>query len=369
MKIVTYSALTLALATGFASGVHAETQLGDNLTFSGFGTVGVVQTNSDAGQYVRENQPMGATTTQSGMVDSNLGLQLTGKANAWLSGTVQTLTMQRATNDMSTQFEYAFVKVTPIEGLAIRAGKMALPVFLVSDSRRIGYANTALRPANELYGLDILNGGLKGADIAYRMPVLGDSLTVSALAGDGLTEASTIPNLDIKNIRGGSATWEGDWYTLRASYVEAQPQLGPLLGTFLPATANIQGEVYKFTSFGFSVDRANVVLQGEYAKRRSSNSPTVIDADGWYLLAGYRFDKFLPYLQYGERVSKDDSVVAPQTTKAIGLRWDAFKSADIKFQLENVDTKGTAGASFVTPGSSVINSPVTTFSVAVDFVF
>ena len=78
---------------------RAATPLGDNFSFSAFGTLGAVATNSDEGQYIREFQAKGATKSPSALVDSNLGLQITGKANDWLSGTVQTRSVGQAEAD------------------------------------------------------------------------------------------------------------------------------------------------------------------------------------------------------------------------------------------------------------------------------
>jgi hypothetical protein len=364
MRRSTTALAAFLLVAGMAPS-QAATPLGDYFTFSGFGTLGAVATNTDEGQYVRELQVKGANKSGSLMVDSNLGLQLSGKVNDWLSGTVQAVTIQRTTDSMSTRLDWAFVKVTPLDGLSLRAGKMSLPNFLISDSRRIGYANITLRPANEVYGMDMLNGGFKGGEISYRMPVMGNFLTVAGVVGH--TQGISSQTIDIKSVRGINAVWDGDWYALRAGYLQANPQLKSLLGVVLPPNADIDGEAYQFTGVGFNIDRDNWVSQGEYVKRHSTNFPGFIDAKAWYLMSGYRMNKFLPYVQYAERKAASGSVVAPQKTTALGLRWDAFSSAALKFQLEHVDTQGTPGASFITP--TVISKPVTTFSTTLDFVF
>ena len=87
----------MAAATALAATLPAQAQisLGDSLTFRGFGTLGVVQADTDDGEYRREQQARGATRSASALVDSNLGLQLDWRVTPWLSGTVQTLTVQR----------------------------------------------------------------------------------------------------------------------------------------------------------------------------------------------------------------------------------------------------------------------------------
>jgi Gram-negative porin len=349
-----------AAAAAFTQPAAAATELGEYLSFSAFGTLGLVQTNSDEAQYVREQQVKGATKTASALVDSNLGLQLTAKANDWLSATVQTLSAQRYTDEITTRFDWAYVKVTPLENLNIRLGKVALPNFLVSDSRRIGYANTALRPSNEVYGLDLLASGLKGVDASYALRLGGGTLTASVLLGKSRAQTATF-DLEANKTRSFNLVWDGDWYTVRLGQTKAEPNLDALLGPGI-------NETYTFNGLGFTVDRAQVVLQGEYVQRRSSAAPAFIEADAWYIQAGYRMGKWLPYASIAERKTKN-SIVNPQKTVALGARWDAMSSAAVKFQLERVNPRKTLGASFVDPVSGTLSKSVTTFGMAVDFVY
>jgi hypothetical protein len=359
-----------ATATALALGqpaAHAATQLTDSLTFSGFGTLGYVAAATDEGKFRREVQPAGAGRSGSLKVDSNLGLQLSYKATDWLSATVQSLTVQGVSEDITTGIEWAYVKATPIEGLSVRAGRMSLPNFLISDSRRVGYANTWLRPAGEVYSLDLLNGGLEGFDASYRLPIGGNGLTITALGGTSSVDAPG-QSVKVNNVRGLNAVWEGDGYSLRLGQVEGKPDVDSALfgGSGI--------EVYKFTGIGGNVDSHNVVLQAEYVTRRSSQGGAFLDANGWYVLGGYRFGSLLPYVQLAEAGPANNSTSEKQKTTAVGLRWDAFSSAALKFQLERVDTEGTAGHSFVTPSlgfgaSAPVTKPVNVFSVALDFVF
>jgi len=353
--------LSAAAIAALGQSAMAATAIGDHLTFSAFGTLGVVQTNSDEAQYVREQQVKGATKSASLLTDSNLGLQVTAKANDWLSATVQTLTAQRNTDHLTTRFDWAYIKVTPAENLNIRLGKVALPNFLVSDSRRIGYANTALRPANEVYGLDLLTGGLKGVDASYALKLGSGTLTSSVLYGKSAADTPTY-SLKVNKTRNVNLVWDGDWYTVRLGQSKARPDLSSIFGAGVSDT-------YTFNGFGFTVDRSQVVLQGEYVQRRSSGFDTFIAADAWYLQAGYRMGKWLPYASFAERKAAKSSIVAPQKTVALGARWDALSSAALKFQLEHVGTTNTAGASFASPINGVVSKPVTTMSVSMDFVY
>jgi hypothetical protein len=347
--------LTAALALGAAS-AFAGTQVGDYLNFSGFGTVGLTRTNTDKSDFIHDAEAGGATKDVSANVDSNFGLQLTGTATPWLSGTVQVLSAERSQSYMSTEIEWAFVKVTPLDGLTLRGGRMALPVFAVSDSRNVGYANNWLRAPGEVYGLALISR-LDGADASYSTTLGSSTFTATAMAGKSTLPKRNATDLLTDNLRGLNLQWEIEGVSFRLGQVRTRVH---------PSAVTV--DEYKFSGAGVLVDRNNIVAQAEYVTRRSAVSAIPIDANGWYAMGGYRFGTWLPYASYGSTKPTLPSVAhaaGPQDTVAIGARWDVLKAADVKFQLERIDTHGTRGISF----TSAVAKPVTAASVTVDFVF
>jgi hypothetical protein len=53
-----------------------------------------------------------------------------------------------------------------------------------------------------------------------------------------------------------------------------------------------------FTSAGLGLDWNNIVVQTEYAKRKTDSY--VNDTSAWYVMAGYRFGKVLPFYIHSE---------------------------------------------------------------------
>lgn len=363
MKLFPTVVTTLALAAS-ASTTHAATQLGEYFTFSGFGTLGAVRTNTDQALFGRDRQAYGGADTSGSLeVDSNLGLQATATANSWLSATAQVVTVKRQTEDhLTTEAEWGFVKVAPLQGLSIRGGRMPVPVFMVSDSINVGYANNWLRAPNEVYGL-VSFRRMQGFDLTYQLPIGPTTLTTTVFAGTSVAKSGS-GVFGIKDIVGANLQLETEWATFRYGQIDAKYD-----------TAAQQA--YTFKSVGASVDRDNIVFQAEYVKRIVP-AIAVLNSNGWYIMGGYRFGTVLPYAMYG---STDPKTVSPanvadkQRTTALGLRWDAFKSASLKAQVERIDTKGTKGISFVGLNRSGSNpsvrvtSPVTAISASVDFVF
>lgn len=203
-----------------------------------------------------------------------------------------------------------------------------------------------------------------------------------------------------------------------------------------------------FTGFGLIIDPGTWLLQSEYTIRKTDSF--LADTTGWYLTGGYRFGKVMPYISLSE-LRVDSHLNAPyllttqeqgalsqasilamqsalgklgavpyavpnslstgvdktvQTTSygqkniSLGVRWDAFKNAAIKFQWDRIDTsaypRGTMqnyvhtdasgntvlqGLGTDVPvatdptGKSVLKTefdraqPLNVFSLAVDFVF
>ena len=354
-----FSKLALASAAAIsASSAFAATPIGDYLNFSGFGTLGAAATSTNEAEFKQANQSAGANKGGSAIVDSDFAMQLTATPTPWLSGTVQLLSIARGQKHLTNEFEWAYVKVKPMDGLTLRGGRMALPMFAISDSRNVGYANNWLRAPGEVYGLALFQG-LRGGDVTYTAPISSTTLTVSAMAGKSSGDPSPDKpqTLEGTQLRGLNLTWETEWATFRFGQIRTKVPLPGFVDS------------YKFTGAGVIVDRNNIVAQAEYVTRRSATLPAVVNSDGWYVLGGYRFGQVLPYASYA--ASKPKFSGSPfytsntQHTEAIGLRWDAFKSADLKFQLERIDTKGTAGVSFTAP----VDKAVTAASVAADFVF
>jgi hypothetical protein len=341
---------------------------GFDLSVSGFGTFGDVVTNTDSARFVRNGQLAGASKSASAKVDSNLGVQFTARANSWLSATVQVLDeVPLGSSQLTANVEWAFLKIEPVKNLSIKLGRFLAPVFLISDTRNINYANTWVRPPNEVYalaGVGIVDGG----EATYRIPIGASHLAVTAYTGNGVI--SQTPNVNVYDVHGGELRWDFDWITLRAGYDTER---------HLISAAHIDDQ-YTFSGLGVIVDRNNIVLQLEAVSRRSESYASVVNANGWYALGGYRFGKLLPYAYHAQttRVNPINpyyNLSYGQETTAIGLRWDAFGSADLKFQFERVDPKGTPGISFANGGVYPSVAPglgskaVNVVSLALDFVF
>jgi len=143
--------------SGLAAYTAAARDLGDLFLLSGFGTLGVVHSSEDRADFVTTGifQPDGAGHTHawSPHVDSRLGLQLRAALTDRLSGTVQLVAESAYNNSWEGRInrryvpslEWANLKYQITPDFDVRVGRFALPTFLHSDYRKVGYALTMLR--------------------------------------------------------------------------------------------------------------------------------------------------------------------------------------------------------------------------------
>jgi hypothetical protein len=337
-------ALPLALSTAYAQDETSSVRV------SGFGTGALTWTNTNDAQFARNNQASGAGTSPRTGVDSNLGVQVDAKINDWLSLTGQGLVRKFGEDDYGADATLAFAKFKLSDTLNVRVGRVPLAVFMVSDYRNVGYANTMVRPSQEVYSqvpMDSLDGG----DLSWQQNIGSATLTTQlAYGSSSITMAGGDGKAKITNGSVVNFIYEQGPFTLRFGRNDGKLSIDQ--GFFhLPKTK------VSFTAAGFSMDANNIVLQSEYTQARGFGN----GSNGWYVMGGYRFGTLLPYYSHGKQTGD-----TPQKTDSVGMRWDAFRSADIKFQVDRVDPVGPGLFIQAKPG---FHGPVTAGTIAVDFVF
>lgn len=399
----------LAAAVLAALGAQAQAAtLGDgNLSISGFGTLAAAKSDTDTAQFARYNQAVGVKDGVRIGLDSNLGLQATYQVNDWLSGTAQVLTRKNTSTSFTTDLTWGFVKAKINDEINVRVGRVVMPAFLISDYQNVGYANTMMRPPVELYGQQPLES-MDGADVNYQHAFGDTNLTVQAFAGTSsgklfLAAAGGSVAKYRAPLAGISMTVEHGPVTFRVGHASANmhsdditpintlaatlksvgfAQLGEDIGL-------VSGKRMTFTSVGAIVDWNNVLVQTEYAQRRAKEPVYVPQTNAWYVLAGYRFGKVLPYYAHAASEGAGTKVTVPaaltrvpplnaavtnlltaaeQSSDLVGVRWDFAKSIALKVQVDRVKPKVKSGALIFAPAAGQKDS-VTVVAAGVDFVF
>ncbi|MQA36855.1 hypothetical protein [Rugamonas aquatica] len=400
MKQPKLAITALAVLSALATTAHAQD--GMPITVSGFGTGALTMSNSDQAEFNRVNQASGVTKHARPGVDSNLGIQATAKWSDTVSFTAQGLVRKNGNNDQfGAELAWAFAKFKLNDDFSLRVGRIGLPVYMISDVRNVGYANTMLRPPNEVYR-QVTADNADGGDVTYQHS-FGDT-TVTAQAAVGRTKVRSPGNyyVEFKPVISTQLVVENGPFTYRLGRSQAtfglfdNASLTGLVGTLnkvgLTSVANelkltdIKGT---FTSAGITMDYNNIIGQAEYAKRKTE-SRLVQDTSSWYVMMGYRYGKFVPYIVHGD--VKQDSIrdfasmptagplaaltagtnaaikAGLQSTTGIGVRWDFYKSAAFKVQMDRIKTRDGAGY-FLNPKPGFAGSTVNVYAAAIDFVF
>ncbi|MBA5689915.1 porin [Rugamonas apoptosis] len=372
MSSTTRAALLSALALQAATAGAAESAA-PAISFSGYGTLGVVHSSEDRADVTATNfQPSGAGYTRnwSPDVDSRLGGQVTAEFNRQWSAVVQVVTEQRWDGSWHPQLEWANVKYEVSPDLSIRAGRIALPTFLASNSRKVGYTMPWVRVPNTVYGALAMTNS-DGADVSYTFQAAGARDTVVVYAG---RNNSTYPfgngegyHERARRMRGVANTVTYGAATVLLSHFEARLSSDELALADLPYTVNAVGGSY---------DPGAWFLMAEWA-RISGHGAGV---PSWYVGGGYRIGEFTPYLNYNRRnqmsvqIRQADlaqqSVAIGQRGVSAGVRWDFRPGTDLKLQYDrNQPNDGSIGT-LVNPQPGL--QPGHRFhvvSVAMDFVF
>jgi hypothetical protein len=413
--IASLLALPLAASTAYAqdgSGFPA-------VKVSGFGTGAITYADTSKADFVRPNQASGSSRDFRTGIDSNLGLQADMPVNSWLSLTAQGLVRKDAEEGYGAELTWAFAKARISDELSVRIGRVGLPVFMISDYRNVGYANTMLRPPAEVYSQVPFNS-VDGVDLTWQHAFGDTSVTTQLAYGNVKSPLSGGIHAKGKKVTALNVSAEHGPFTIRAGHaiaditIDDSTSLNTLLAglraagagyrfaQLAPLADEIQANEKRgaFSSLGLAMDWNNIVVQTEFAKRKTKTY--INDTTSWYVMGGYRIGKILPYVSHAS-LKIDSAIVntvpaacpagypaactptlqqlgagvrrlpnvgvgqGEQSTNSIGMRWDFASSVALKAQIDRVKPKNGTGLFVnVQPG---FKDSVTVGAVALDFVF
>lgn len=425
-----FTALSAALLTLGAGSGSVMAQSSPEFKFSGFGTLAAVHSSDDTSDFKGTLfQPKGAGHTRSTSFDpdSKLGVQLNATFNDKVSGVVQVVSQYGYDNSYAPRIEWANVKLQATQELSLRAGRIAAPAYMLSESRFVGYANTWARPPVETYGVLSITSN-DGIDATYRKQIFGANHSIQAYYGKSRADLS--PTSDVKSNPnwGINDTVEFGSLTLRAGYNSLKidvniPSVNPLFGALRslsaglaqvpsPAfqTASVQAaalaDKYSFQdmklsalALGASYDPGHWFVTSEYVLFKGAGF--LSDQDAWYASGGYRFGAFTPYVAYSSvkaHIPTEDGIATaglasvPQlaggaaalngainaTLKAFtptqhtitaGVRWDFMKNVAAKAQFDRVTTGAQSNGRLVAYPGFQQGSSINLATLSLDFVF
>ncbi|MEF1290540.1 hypothetical protein [Vibrio sp. M260118] len=368
----------------------------NNLSVSGFGSVGVGKSNNDIGY-------AGYTADKVDWEQETLGgLQFDFQINDKAKFVTQLVANSRYDYDPKIEMAYASYD---FEHATVRAGKLRLPLFFYSDFIDLGYAYPMIRPSQETY-TNIVLRGYTGADLLIPIEFENSSLLLQPVVGIATVEEedSRVGEVKLDNMFGLSASWNFEDLTLRGSYfvAEANPECSSTVSATsssqcqLASALGLHGQDGQFISVGMQYDNGDfltnieatdVQMDGKFYDSRSVSG-----------LFGYRFGEFTPYLaaSWVETTDNDErpapSAILSQAdgvaqnlnkglnfermSYSVGTRWDFYANMALKFDATFVDYKDTSGgfSSNVVTQSNVATGKFNeedsvVYSARLDFVF
>ncbi len=407
-------ALALAVAMAAMTSTHAQAEegAGPSWTFGGFGTVGVAHSDYDQADYtstILKGKGAGASDKWSHSLDTRLGAQLGVTLDKRWSGVLQVVSEQRYNGSYKPSVEWVNIKYQATPDLALRVGRIALPIFLAADYRKAGYAIPWVRTPVEVYGgVPISNND--GADLVYRWQSGGVKHVTQAFYGKTHIHLTESTHVKARAIAGLTHTIEHGPLTLRASafratlntdilreLFDAYRQFGPQ-GVAIAEKYDVIDKRMEGVAIGFNYDPGQWFLTAEGG---TMNGHSFLGRSrGMFASAGYRYSAFTPYLMYSRTDPRSPTsdpglslaglppayayvamqlnagleetlkTRASQTSVSAGMRWDFRPDMAFKVQYDRVVPRdGTRGTLINLEPGFKSGTPVHVTSAVLDVVF
>lgn len=403
---------------------------GLRLSGAGFGTIGAVFSDSDAFAFRRSvTQNSGATKSSPSLkTDSLLALQLIANYHNNLSAAVQIKWDQRRHNDWRDVISMAFASWQVSPSLHLRAGRVPLDAFMLSEYRHVGIGYPWVRPAPEYYGFVLLDT-VDGIDVSYRHR-LGSGLVDYRLTGGKFEFILAEPKhgdfkLDINRLWMANLLYENTHWQYRIGYMNAkikdfgrrrsdlsnygpdfdlsrlitsiqQHQVNIALPNLLSVLSeySLQDSDLSHLATGAQYEQGNWVVQAEIA-RTQFEKMFGLSGNAGYISLSYHHERLTPFVTWAAIATDIDDVTSrfpdsdpklqvvldetlntdiaqvKQSTFSAGLRWDASNRWALKFQWSYSRVKEgktalwrSSPSTYITPAVKKIN----VFSVSLDFV-
>jgi hypothetical protein len=422
------AAISLAACAATARAANLE----DIFTVRGYATLGVVHSdeeNADFTAHVQtQSEGAGASDEFSFDIDSKFGVQLDINITPRLSGVLQLISEANDNNswngevnkDYQPSLEWANLSYRVTDDLTLRGGRIVLPFLMVSEYRKVGYANHWLRPPVEVYGLLPFSSS-DGGDISYRSSI-GNAIN-TARVHYGVQTLRTVFKAQVK-ATGINDTLEIGALSLRGAFMQLEfstpgDGFAPLIDAFtgiasaLPGGIGLnaaaeaarlentydpaQGQRVKFTDLAVSYDPGPWFAMAEVVRTRSGGFLGNIDSG--YVSAGIRWNTLTPYATYAavDTEARNERGIpltglppqlrgiggvingivtglanrnSTQHTLSLGLRWDVVSNFALKAQFDHVDLGAGSGGLLRNEEPDLnLGSSVNVIGVAVDYVF
>jgi hypothetical protein len=371
----------IALLGIFACLTNAEAVEADQpkVTFGAYGSLGVSHSSMGSGDYVLDSgipKGSGLSNSWSPTNDSRIAGHMAAQYSPKVSVVIQVDSEYHTGNTYEPEVEFANVKYAFTPDVYMRVGRMALPTFLESENRDIGYTYAWIHPPIEVYRQESITHS-DGVDVNYRIQIGDAGNSVKALYGRSTGEmgdSQATVSLTSEHLWGVFDTIDFGPTTVHVGYQERDTNTGYRL----TGQAGLSVKDSDL-SVGVKYDQGNWFAMSEWIQRESTYKTNAM-----YLSGGYRVNKYTPYLTYAQNSQGSFLAGYPpptpeaillasraQNTVSLGVRWDFMKDADFKFQYDQVQLSDSSNGFLanVPSGVNLFGARFHVISTVFDFIF
>jgi hypothetical protein len=397
----------------------------DNLSVSGFGTLGIISSDSSKYGYRTElSQGDGSFNNKVDYKSSTiLGLQLDYTFNDNTNVILQNIYNNQHIN-LNTTTRLAFACYTPTPDLSLRLGRMAVDLFLFTQFRDVNFGYTWAHTPTEVYGL-VPFRYIDGLDITYQSKLFGISLISSIYAGNSRAHISSYDvetHIEIKNVYGlsfnlNAYNWSLQWRYSNATIKGDDTSYNKLTEGFtalsqIPELSSIWPN-HEEALIGLGDHRSRIDYisvagrynhnHWSYVAEASSIQPyqdLIADTRAGYASVIYHQDNISYFATYsivrsgGIRIDSQDVNLealasipggtelyngvqtainfysSNQSTLSLGWRWDISSQLALKFQWDHTNVDERGGALWLNKDISTIpKDTINTFISNVSYIF
>lgn len=384
-----------------------------DINFSGFGTLGVILSDSSLhGFRLDVSRDNGIYSGDTGFKEGSLlGAQLELSLSDQWQFIGQFVYKDRTEQSFENSVELAFLRFNPSPAWSIRAGRMGLDLFMMTEYRNIGFAYPWTHPPTEFYGI-IPNENLEGVDVTYTHTVNKHLLRTKIYYGksDGVVATDySITDTNIENIYGVSVEYELEHQLFRFNYTQAtaigsesaeikylQQQLLSIPSFIWPeakfaaSALTIDGLTFDYATLGYRFDNSTWLAQAEVAVIKSDGAAVDQVNNGYVYLArhfhphtfylgfsvtdspyrSFAINQPEPFQPLAQIVEQSMNFFATkQQTYSMGWRWDFTENFSSKIQWDLTSVTKDRDTLWLNDFHPSESETINIFSANISFVF